>query len=143
MQNVVYGRRAICFSLNICFKNITMGAMDQRFTKKERLLKRKEFQEVFDKGKVFGNDQIKIYALLNNGIVSRLGLVVGRKFGNAPRRNRFKRIFREAYRLNKRLLDNGVDMIIIPRPGLTELTLKAVEDNFRKILLRINEQLRT
>ena len=116
--------------------------MDQRFTRKERLLKRKEFQRVFDQGKVYGNDQVKIYAFLNDGTVSRLGLVVGRKFGNAPRRNRFKRIFREAYRLNKSLLGVGVDIIVIPRPGLTDISLRAVEDEFKKILSQINEQLR-
>jgi ribonuclease P protein component len=115
--------------------------MDQRFTKKERLLKRNEFQRVFDKGKIYGNDQVKIYALLNNSPVSRLGLVAGRKFGNAPRRNRFKRIFREAYRLNKRLLGVGVDIIIIPRPGLTDISLRTIEDKFKKVLSQINEEL--
>jgi ribonuclease P protein component len=115
--------------------------MDQRFTKKERLLKRKEFQRVFDKGKAYGNDQVKIYVLLNDDSVSRLGLVVGRKFGNSPKRNRFKRIFREAYRLNKSLLSKGVDIIVIPRPGLKDLSLRTIEDKFKKILSQINEEL--
>jgi ribonuclease P protein component len=116
--------------------------MDQRFSKKERLLKRKEFQQVFDKGDRYGNDQLKIYALSNGNSVSRLGLVVGRKFGNAPRRNRFKRILREAYRLNKSLLNNGADIVVIPRPGLTELTLKAIEEKFKIILTQINDALK-
>ncbi len=123
-------------------KNINIRKMDQRFTKKERLLKRKEFQKVFDEGKVFSNDQTTVYALLNDDPVSRLGLVVGRKFGNSPKRNRFKRIFREAYRLNKNILSMGVDIIIIPRSGLTDLSLKAIEDKFKKILSQINGQLR-
>jgi len=128
--------------LNKGRKNINIRKMDQRFTKKERLLKRKEFQKVFDEGKVFSNDQVTVYALLNDDPVSRLGLVVGRKFGNSPKRNRFKRIFREAYRLNKNILSMGVDIIIIPRSGLTDLSLKAIEDKFKKILSQINEQLR-
>ena len=37
------------FSLNIWFKTINIAEMDQGFSKKERLLKRKEFQLVFDK----------------------------------------------------------------------------------------------
>ncbi len=116
--------------------------MDQRFRKKERLLKRGEFQQVFDKGEQYGNYQFKIYALLNDVSMSRLGLVVGKKFGNAPRRNRFKRIFREAYRLNKSLLDKNVDIIVIPRPGLKELTLRSIEDKFKKILTQINDDLK-
>ncbi|MHC4266845.1 MAG: ribonuclease P protein component [Planctomycetota bacterium] len=115
--------------------------MDQRFTKKERLRKRREFQQVFENGKKYGNDQVKIYALLNDVSISRLGLVVGKKFGNAPRRNRFKRIFREAFRLNKRLLNISVDIIVIPRPGLKELTLRIIEDKFKKILTQINDDL--
>ena len=58
--------------------------MDQGFSKKERLLKRKEFQLVFDKGEKFGNSQLKIYALANGSSVSRLGLVVGRKLAIHP-----------------------------------------------------------
>ena len=116
--------------------------MDQGFSKKERLLKRKEFQLVFDNGERFGNNQLKIYALSNGNSVSRLGLVVGRKFGNSPRRNRFKRILREAYRLNKNLLSNGVDIVVIPKPGLTELTLNAIEEKFKIILIQINDKLK-
>ncbi|KHE90813.1 MAG: ribonuclease P protein component [Candidatus Scalindua rubra] len=116
--------------------------MDQSFSKKERLRKRKEFQLVFDKGERFGNNQLKIYALPNGDSVSRLGLVVGRKFGNSPRRNRFKRILREAYRLNKSLLHYGADIVVIPRPGLTELTLKAIEEKFKIILIQINDKLK-
>ncbi len=116
--------------------------MDQGFSRKERLRKRKEFQQVFDKGEKYGNDQLKVYALSNGDSVSRLGLVVGRKFGNAPRRNRFKRILREAYRLNKSLLSNGADIVVVPRPGLTELTLKAIEENFKIILMQIDGELK-
>ncbi len=116
--------------------------MDQGFSKKERLLKRREFQLVFDNGERFGNNQLKIYALSNGDSVSRLGLVVGRKFGNSPKRNRFKRILREAYRLNKSLLNNGADIVVIPRSGLTELTLKAIEEKFKIILMQISDKLK-
>ena len=116
--------------------------MDQGFSKKERLRKRKEFQLVFDKGVRCGNNQLKIFALSNGSSVSRLGLVVGRKFGNSPKRNRFKRILREAYRLNKGLLNNGADIVVIPRPGLKELTLKAIEEKFKIILMQINDELK-
>ncbi len=97
---------------------------------------------VCDEGSIFNNEQVKVYALLNNSPFSRLGLVVGKKFGNAVKRNRFKRIFREAYRLNKNLLENGVDLIIIPRSGLTDLSLKFIEDKFINLLTQINEKFR-
>ena len=115
--------------------------MDQRFGRKERLRKRTEFQKVFHEGKVFSNDQVIVYALLNSTRISRLGITVGRKFGNAVKRNRLKRIFREAYRLNKQVLNRGVDIIIIPRTGFTDLTLKSIEDKFKELLMQINKRL--
>ncbi|MBI2560128.1 MAG: ribonuclease P protein component, partial [Planctomycetes bacterium] len=84
--------------------------MNARFPKSERLLKRKEFQSVFDEGRTFRNNELLVYALPNGMNKSRLGLVVGKKVGNAVRRNRVKRILREAFRLNKGLLGVGVDL---------------------------------
>ncbi len=116
--------------------------MDHRFSEKERLRKRREFQKVFKEGKVFSNDQIIVYALLNSGEISRLGITVGRKFGNAVKRNRLKRILREAYRLNKQLLHRGVDIIVIPRSGFSDLTLKSIEEKFKNLLIQIDRKFR-
>jgi ribonuclease P protein component len=43
-----------------------------------------------------------------------LGLSVGRRFGGAAQRNRFKRICREAFRLTKDKQPMGWDWIILP-----------------------------
>ncbi|HVE11921.1 MAG TPA: ribonuclease P protein component [Elusimicrobiota bacterium] len=47
----------------------------------------------------------------------RLGLSVSRKVGGAVRRNRLKRLIREAFRLNRARLKAGVDVVFYPRPG--------------------------
>lgn len=49
----------------------------------------------------------------------RLGLSVSRKLGKAVVRNRWKRLIREAFRLTRRQLPDGVDLIVIPRLGAT------------------------
>lgn len=46
---------------------------------------------------------------------SRLGVVVGRKNGNAVRRNLFKRRLREIFRLNKHSFRRGLDIVAAPR----------------------------
>ncbi|HHT9124323.1 MAG TPA: ribonuclease P protein component [Candidatus Brocadiia bacterium] len=114
--------------------------MNARFPKSERLLKRKEFQSVFDEGRTFRNNELLVYALPNGMNKSRLGLVVGKKVGNAVRRNRVKRILREAFRLNKGLLGVGVDLVLIPRPGLTSPALSTIEDGFKRLLTRISAE---
>lgn len=114
--------------------------MNFRFTKAERLTRKKEFEKVFREGKVLKNGKIVLYVIPNGLQHSRLGLVVSRKVGNAVRRNRAKRLLREAYRLNKHLLTSHVDIIAIPRhPFSSDLKLSDVDNGFRKLLLQINE----
>lgn len=113
--------------------------MNFRFTKAERLTLKKEFERVFHDGKIFKNDTVVLYVIPNGLHHSRLGLVVSKKVGNAVRRNRAKRLLREAYRLNKYLLTKHVDIIAIPRhPFSSDVKLSDIEGGFKKLLLQIN-----
>ncbi|GAN32138.1 MAG: ribonuclease P protein component [Candidatus Brocadia sp. AMX2] len=114
--------------------------MNFRFTKAERLTRKKEFEKVFHEGKVLKNGKTVLYVMPNGLQHSRLGLVVSKKVGNAVRRNRAKRLLREVYRLNKHLLAVHVDIVAIPRhPFSSDLKLSDVDNGFRKLLLQINE----
>jgi ribonuclease P protein component len=46
----------------------------------------------------------------------RLGLTVPRRVGKAVRRNRLKRLLREAFRLNQHELPQGMDYVVLVRP---------------------------
>ena len=114
--------------------------MNFRFTKAERLTLKKEFERVFQDGKVFKDEKVVLYVAVNRLPYSRLGLVVSKKVGNAVRRNRAKRLLREVYRLNKHLLTAHIDMIAIPRhPFSSDLKRADIENGFKKLLLKINE----
>ena len=117
-----------------------LWVMDFQFTKAEHLTRKKEFERVFNEGKVIKNNKVVLYVTPNDFQHSRLGLVVSKKVGNAVRRNRAKRLLRELYRLNKHLLKIHADIIAIPRhPFSSDLKLSDVEDGFKKLLLQINE----
>ncbi len=59
---------------------------------------------------------VVIHARHNGLTFSRLGLSVGSRVGNAVRRTREKRLFREAFRLERAALPVGVDLVISARP---------------------------
>jgi ribonuclease P protein component len=86
-----------------------------RFRKVERL-RGKAIQLVLKKGRWVSGSKVRTAVLLSSNTgVSRLGIVISRAYGNAVRRNRFKRLVREVFRLNKSALSPGVDLIVMPR----------------------------
>ncbi|MBM4054285.1 MAG: ribonuclease P protein component [Planctomycetes bacterium] len=117
-----------------------MGTINYKFTKAERLLRKREFDRVFDEGKVFKNKFITLYVAPGAQKCSRLGLIVSKKIGNAVCRNRVKRLLREVFRLNKNMLVINVDIVIIPRNTfLPSLKLSDIDIGFKKAILQINK----
>ena len=58
---------------------------------------------------------------------TRLGITVTKRFGKAVQRNCFKRVVREAFRLSRGSLPEGVDMIIRPGKGGNIATMPEVK----------------
>ena len=94
-----------------------------RFRPNEHLRKPTEFQAVYDRRRSAADGTLVVYARENGLGYSRLGLSVSRKVGNAVRRNRVRRLLREAFRLSKADMPPGYDLVLIPRsPDNIELT---------------------
>jgi ribonuclease P protein component len=92
-----------------------------RFTKADRLRKRSEFLRLANRGKKF-QDQYFIAACSQGRIQrTRLGVTVARKVGNAPTRNRIKRLSREFFRLNRQTITGYWDINIIAKQKAANL----------------------
>jgi ribonuclease P protein component len=108
--------------------------MARTFTRAERLTHKRQFDRVFEGGRAFRCPKATVLALPNGEGCSRLGLSVGRRVGGAVRRNRIKRVVREAFRLNKELLAIACDLVVIPRRDWKDVTLGSIEEDFRRVL---------
>ncbi|MFO0957596.1 MAG: ribonuclease P protein component [Isosphaeraceae bacterium] len=100
-------------------------AVRATFRPHERLRHEAEFRRAFERRRSASDTILIVYAVENGLDYARLGLSVGRrKIRLAAGRNRFKRLVREAFRLNKAGLPTGVDLVVVPRairPNLPEV----------------------
>jgi ribonuclease P protein component len=80
------------------------------FSKKERILKKSDFNSVFKAG---GGANSRNFVLkFKKEEKARIGLTVSSKVGKAHVRNRIKRVVREYFRLNKEKFPAGACVII-------------------------------
>jgi ribonuclease P protein component len=91
-----------------------------------------EFERCYARKRSASDGVLIVYAVENGQPHPRLGCSVSRKVGGAVVRNRYKRLFREAFRLVQHELPVGVDFIVIPRPG-PEPALDAVKASLVKL----------
>jgi ribonuclease P protein component len=108
---------------------------DAGFPKQCRLLRTREFERVFEGRQSRGDRLMIVYGRPNDLGTTRLGLVVSRKCGDAVRRNRWKRLLREAFRRRRCDLPPAYDLVVIARPP-SEPDLASLETS----LLRLAHQ---
>lgn len=92
------------------------GEFSFSFKREERLKRKKEIREVFDKGRRLACRGAKLYLLENELSRNRICFTFSRGFGNAVERNRARRLGREAYRNLKPRLRQGYDLILLVYP---------------------------
>ena len=89
----------------------------RRFLPQYHIRTAADFARVYDRRASASDNLLLVYACGNELGHPRLGLSVSRKVGGAVRRNRWKRLLREAFRLSREQLPVGIDLVVIPRPA--------------------------
>lgn len=90
--------------------------MEHTFPKSHHLRSPKEFDVVYAAKTRESRGPVTVYAKPNDLGHPRLGLSVSRKVGIAVRRNRIRRLLREAVRLMQHDLPRGYDLVVVVRP---------------------------
>ena len=99
------------------------------FPKACRLTRRRQFLAVYNKGHRTGTFSFTLFGL-PSPYGPRLGITVTKKVGNAVRRNRIKRRFREIFRKNRHLLDAKLDLVINAHRGIDASQYRSLEEEF-------------
>jgi ribonuclease P protein component len=107
------------------------------FPKKERLLKRRDFQDALRKGKRYSSSNFVVVVRPVKEETIKIGFIAGKRVGKAPERNRFKRLLREFYRLNKNLFPPSCKIIIIVKPYTPLLAYKNLTEELENLLSAI------
>ncbi len=111
-----------------------------RFRPREHLRRPADFRRVYDRRRSASDRWLIVYGCENGLPHLRLGLSVARKIGSAPRRNRFKRLYREAFRLTRAALPTGLDLVLIPRSA-EEPTLADLQASLQRLVEQVARKL--
>lgn len=102
-----------------------------------RITRRRDFTAVFAARRRALVGPLMVHGAPNGTQQCRLGLAVGRKVGNAPRRNRIKRLLREAFRHLQHDLPPGWDLVIVVRAHDEDATAA----HYTQLLRKASDQL--
>jgi len=112
-----------------------MSVRPKTFPRSHRLSGKLLFAAVYDAREKHSRGPLAVYSLPNSLGHPRLGLSVSRQVGTAPRRNRIKRLLREAFRVCQYELARGLDLVIVVRPHVP-LTLAEYQKLMSALMVR-------
>lgn len=95
---------------------LSMPARTFTFTKRMRLRDPGDFRAIRETGASFARGPLKLVVRANQLQHPRLGISISRRVGIATKRNRIKRLLREAFRLMQHDWPAGYDLVILVRP---------------------------
>ncbi len=93
------------------------------------------FSRAYRKGRCFSGRYIALYILKNQiKTENKLGITVSKNRGNAVKRNRIKRVIREAYRVFHPFIKEGNIIVIVARQPCVDAHVSVVTSELECLL---------
>ncbi len=82
------------------------------FPKCERITTKKAYQDIFERGARISGAFMKIHYTFGEK-ERKIGIIISRRIKGSIKRNRYKRILREAYRTNKSEIPKDMKLVVV------------------------------
>lgn len=93
------------------------------------------FRRAYSKGQSFVSPVLITYVIKNKNRKNRIGIVTSKKIGKANKRNRARRVIKEAYRLVLEGILPGHDFVFVARGKTSFVKMQAVKGEMIKHLI--------
>jgi ribonuclease P protein component len=122
---------------------------DHSLPRDRRLRSQHHFRAVYQRGRRAGGNWLTVVVLLRRLPLRRgdlpptgprLGVSVSKDHGGAVRRNKLKRLLREAFRLEQAQLPQGCDLVLIPRVRQERFPLAELRSELVRLVQKAQRQ---
>ena len=116
--------------------------VEERFPKRHRLLKRREFLRVQQLG-VKVHSRAFIGLVLFDRPLARIGITTTKRLGKAVERNRLRRLVREAFRRGRMEVPCETELVVIPKKIAVDMDGGAIIADLGLLAKRIHSLRKT
>ncbi|MFN7016535.1 MAG: ribonuclease P protein component [Fimbriimonadales bacterium] len=103
-----------------------------------RLRKKREFEQVYQQGRRVSMESFTMYVhARGDDAPTRMGFVVGRRFGAHVQRNRVKRRLRAAARALWERLPAGYDVVCVARNAAATAPIEQIQHQMQQAIERV------